>query len=64
MNETLLGTAPTTTMTNRQRRAHRDLGRAEKRLIHLIVWEHSETEIQRQEKRVQRYTQAWKQACA
>lgn len=64
MSITLVGTAPTTPLTNAQRRAHRALGAAEKRLIHLIVFEAEPSQIEREERTVARLTTAWKRACA
>jgi hypothetical protein len=64
MNETLIGTAPSTPMTNLQRRAHRNLASAEKRLITLLVMEAPVEKIVRQERTCSRLTQAWKKACS
>lgn len=50
------------TMTNEQRRVHRALGSAEKRLIHLVVFEADPVKIARTEATVKRLTSAWK-AC-
>lgn len=69
MDETLVGTVPTTPMTNRQRTAHRNLARAEKHLIHLIEYRESDTRItvariERAEATCRRLTTQWKRVCA
>lgn len=51
------------TMTNEQRRIHRNLGAAEKRYIALLVWDAEPERIARQERTVARLTQAWRKAC-
>lgn len=63
MNETLIGTTPSIPMTNVQRRTHRRLATAEKRLIHLMVWNPDPALIERQERVCARLTQSWRKAC-
>ena len=48
------------TMTNAQRTAHNDLARAEKLLIHHIVWEHDPAKIRQAEALVVRRHNTWK----
>lgn len=48
------------TMTNEQRRAHNDLARAEKILIHHIVFEHDPAKIRKAEALVVRRHNTWK----
>lgn len=62
--ETLIGTLPREPLTNRQKRAHKKLARAEKHLIYLMVWEHPASEVDEQDAKVRRLTTAWKKACA
>ena len=63
MDKITLGSAPTITkQTNLQRRIHRNLGAAEKHLIHVLVFE-DVAQIEAAERRVQRWTRAWKAAC-
>lgn len=67
MDETLLGTIPAKPMTNVQKRAHKALAKAEKRLIVVLTYgidEPDETAIEREEARVARALAAWKKACA
>lgn len=64
IDEVLIGTRPSTPMTNAQRRAHQNLGRAERRLIVLLDTEADDHRIQRQESTVRRLTTAWKKECA
>lgn len=63
MDETLLGTIPNRPMTNAQRRAHKQLARAEKTLIFHIIWEHSPEQIEAADRRCRKATAAWKRAC-
>lgn len=63
MDETLIGTIPTSPMTREQRAAHRRLATAEKTLIMHLVWEHDERVIQRAERRCARATAEWKRVC-
>jgi hypothetical protein len=63
MDETLIGTIPDKPMTNVQRRTHRNLARAEKHLIAVITWEAPVDQIEAAERRVNRWTRAWKAAC-
>jgi len=64
MDETRLGTILSKPMSNEQRRAHRRLAAAEKRLIHLITWEAPADQIDRAERRCKRATAQWKQVCS
>ena len=50
-------------MTGEQYRAHRALGRAEKQLIHAIVWDLDPAVIARRQKTVNKWTSAWRKAC-
>lgn len=64
MSETLIGTIPNQPMTNQQRRAHKNLGRAEKHLIAVIYSDEPTVEqIERAEARCERATRAWKASC-
>jgi hypothetical protein len=63
MDETLLGEAPRTPMSNAQRRAHKRLAHAEKRLIMMLVWEYPAVQIDAQDTKVRRLTTAWKREC-
>ena len=47
-------------MTNVQQRTHNNLARAEKTLIHAIVFEADSDKVKRLEQNVQRWTRAWK----
>lgn len=57
-----MSTTTTTPKTNAQRRAHRDLARAEKALIRLIVWEADPEKIEKANALVVRRHNAWKAA--
>ena len=50
-------------MTDEQYRAHKRLGAAEKRLVHLIVWDADPRKIARAQQRVNKWTAAWRSAC-
>lgn len=64
MDETVIGTVPSTPMTKEQRAAHKRLARAEKTLIMHLVWEHDERKVERAEQRCRRATAEWKRVCA
>lgn len=51
-------------LTNTQRRAHNNLARAEKLLIHHVVFEHDAEVIAKAEAQVVRSHNAWKKATA
>lgn len=65
MDETLIGTLPSTPLTNQQRRIHKNLARAEKNLIAVLdLGPDAEPEkIQRAEALCSRWHQAWKKSC-
>jgi hypothetical protein len=60
MDETLIGTVPTTPMTRTQRALHKRMARTEQRLIHAIMWDEPEEKIGRLERRCNTLASAWK----
>lgn len=64
MDETMIGTIPNRPMTNQQRRAHKNLARAEQHLIAVIYSDQPTPErIERAERRCDRATRTWKASC-
>ena len=51
-------------MTDAEYRAHKNLGRAERRLVHLLVFEAPAPKIARAQKVVNKWTTAWREASA
>lgn len=51
-------------MTDAEYRAHKNLGRAEKRLVHLLMFEAPAPKIARAQKVVNKWTTAWREASA
>lgn len=50
-------------MTDAEYKAHQNLARAEKRLVHLIVFEAAPSKIARAQEKVNAWTSAWRTAC-
>lgn len=53
----------TVPMTNEQYRAHRNLGRADKRLVYLLNWSADPREIAKAQQVVNKWHAAWRRSC-